>query len=55
MRSLLVRIFLSFWLMIVITIAAAAGVGFYYAERARSAIERFEVSDAMLEASSVSV
>lgn len=51
MRSLLVRIFLSFWLMIVITIAAAAGVGFYYAERARSAIERFEVSDAMLEAS----
>jgi two-component system sensor histidine kinase CpxA len=50
-RSLLVRIFLSFWLMIVITIAAAAGVGFYYAERARSAIERFEVSDAMLEAS----
>jgi len=51
MRSLLVRIFLSFWLMIVITIAAASGVGFYYAERARSAIERFEVSDAMLEAS----
>jgi hypothetical protein len=28
MRSLLVRIFLSFWLMIMITIAAAAGLGF---------------------------
>ncbi|MEJ2128829.1 MAG: ATP-binding protein [Woeseiaceae bacterium] len=51
MRRLLVRIFLSFWLMIMITIAAAAGLGFIYAERARSAIERFEVSDAMLEAS----
>lgn len=51
MRSLLVRIFVSFWLMIVITITAAAGLGFFYAERARSAIERFEVSDAMVEAS----
>lgn len=51
MRSLLVRIFISFWLMIVITITAAAGLGFFYSERARSAIERFEVSDAMVEAS----
>lgn len=51
MRSLLVRIFLSFWLMIVITIAAASGIGYIYSERARSAFERFEVSDAMLEAS----
>lgn len=51
MRSLLIRIFLSFWLMIVITITAAAGLGYFYSERARSAIERFEVSDAMLEAS----
>ena len=51
MRSLLARIFLSFWLMIVITIAAAAALGFFYAERARDAIERFEVSDAMVEAS----
>jgi len=50
MRSLLVRIFLSFWLMIVITIIAAAGMGFYYAERTRTAIESFEISDAMLEA-----
>lgn len=51
MRSLLVRIFLSFWLMIVITIAAAGALGFFYAERARDAIERFEISDAMVEAS----
>ena len=51
MRSLLARIFLSFWLIIVITIAAAAGLGYVYAERARATIESFEVSDAMLEAS----
>lgn len=51
MNSLLTRIFLSFWLMIVITIAAASALGFFYAERARAAIERFEVSDAMVEAS----
>jgi two-component system sensor histidine kinase CpxA len=51
MRSVLLRIFLSFWLMIVITIVAAAGLGFYYAERTRAAMQSFEVSDAMLEAS----
>ena len=51
MRSLLLRIFLSFWLMIVITIIAAAGLGYYYAERTRAAMESFEVSEAMLEAS----
>ena len=51
MNSLLTRIFLSFWLMIVITIAAASALGFFYAERARAAIERFEISDAMVEAS----
>lgn len=51
MNSLLARIFLAFWLMIVITIATASALGFFYAERARAAIERFEISDAMLEAS----
>ena len=50
MRSLLLRIFLSFWLMIVITIVAAAGLGFYYAERTRAAMQSFEVSEAILEA-----
>ena len=51
MRSLLIRIFVSFWSIIVITIIAAAALGYSYAERARAAIQNFEVSDAMLEAS----
>jgi len=52
MRSLLIRIFVSFWSIIVITIMAAAAIGFWYAERTRTTIENFEVSDAVLEASS---
>ena len=51
MRSLLLRIFLSFWLIIVVSIATAATLGFLYAERARATLQNFEVSDAMLEAS----
>ena len=51
MHSLLLRIFVSFWSIIAITIIAAAGVGFLYAERARTSIQNFEVSEAMLEAS----
>ncbi len=51
MRSLLIRIFVSFWSIIVITIIAAGALGYTYAERARAAIQNFEVSDAMLEAS----
>ncbi len=51
MRSLLFRIFLSFWLIITITIVAAGALGYMYAERARTALENFEVSVAMLEAS----
>ena len=51
MRSLLLRIFVSFWSIIVITTIAAAAVGFFYAERARTSIQNFEVSEAMLEAS----
>jgi hypothetical protein len=51
MRSLLLRIFVAFWSVILITIAVAAGVGFLYAERVRTTIQTFEVSDAMLDAS----
>ena len=51
MRSLLLRIFVSFWSIIVITIIAAGAVGYLYAERARTSIQNFEVSEAMLEAS----
>ena len=52
MRSLLIRIFVSFWSIIVITIIAAAAIGFWYAERTRNTIANFEVSEAVLEASS---
>jgi len=50
-RSLLIRIFVSFWLIIVITIVSAAAIGYSYAERARTAVQNFEVSEAMLAAS----
>ncbi len=51
MRSLLMRFFLGFWLIIALTIATAATLGFLYAERARASLENFEVSEAMLDAS----
>ena len=51
MRSLLVRIFLSFWLIIGITIGIAAVAGFYYSERLREAMENFDNGDTILEAS----
>ena len=51
MRSLFVRFFLSFWLIIGITIGTAAIGGFWYSERMREAIESFELGDSMLEAS----
>ena len=51
MRSLLMRFFLAFWLIIALTIATAATLGFLYAERARTSLENFEVSEAMLDAS----
>ena len=51
MRSLLLRIFLSFWLIIVVTISTAGVAGFLYAERMRDAIESFDFGDAMLDAS----
>lgn len=52
MRSLLIRIFASFWSIILITIIAAAAIGFWYAERTRATMENFGDSDAVLEASS---
>mgnify|MGYP001812804588 CR=1 FL=1 len=51
MRSLQLRIFLSFWLVIVLSIALAATIGYIYAERVRATLQSFEVSDAMLDAS----
>jgi two-component system sensor histidine kinase CpxA len=51
MRSLLIRIFVSFWLIIGITIGVAAVAGFYYAERVRSEMDSFEFDDTSLEAS----
>lgn len=51
MRSLFLRFFVSFWLIIGITIGAGATSGYWYAERVREAIEDFEVSDSMRTAS----
>jgi len=51
MRSLLIRIFVSFWSIIVITIIAAAAIGYWYAERTRTTLQNFEISDAVLDAS----
>ena len=50
MRSLQIRLFLSFWLIIVLSIMVAATLGYFYAERVRATLQSFEVSDAMLEA-----
>jgi two-component system sensor histidine kinase CpxA len=50
-RSFFLRIFVSFWAIIAITIVAAGTLGYFYAERARAAMQSFEVSDSMLEAS----
>lgn len=51
MRSLLIRIFLSFWLIIGITTGIASIAGYYYSERMRAAFENFEHDDTVLEAS----
>jgi len=51
MRSLLVRIFLSFWSIILITIVVAVGIGYSYSERTRISMQNFEVGDSVLEAS----
>jgi len=51
MRSLLLRIFIAFWTIILFTIVAAAVIGHSYAERTRIALQNFEVGDAVLGAS----
>ena len=51
MHTLLIRIFVSFWLIIGITIGVAAVAGYYYAERLRDELENFEFDDTLLEAS----
>ncbi len=51
MNSLLLKIFLSFWLIIVVTFATAGIFGFLYAERMRDAIENFELGGALVDAS----
>lgn len=53
MRSLTVRIFLSFWLIIALLIGVAAITGYAYSERLREAFENFEVEDTALAASEV--
>ena len=50
MRSLFVKFFLSFWLLIGLIIGAAAISGFLYAEQLQKIIEDFEVGDSMQDA-----
>ena len=50
MRNLFVRIFLSFWLIIFITIIVAGISGYYYSNRIDEHIKNFEVSDTVIEA-----
>ncbi len=50
MHSFFLRIFISFWAIIVITIVSAATLGYVYSERARVAVQTFEISDPMLAA-----
>jgi len=51
MRSLFVKFFLAFWLVIVLIIGAAAIGGFLYAERLQETIDDFEAGDSMQAAS----
>jgi signal transduction histidine kinase len=51
MRTLLLKFFFSFWLIIAITIGTAGAAGYWYAERLRDAIDSFEISNSMLAAS----
>lgn len=51
MHSFFLRIFVSFWAIIGITIVSAASLGYIYSERARAAVQSFEISDSMLAAS----
>jgi two-component system sensor histidine kinase CpxA len=51
MKSLLIRFFLSFWLIIGITVGVAAIGGYWYAQNVRDAYENFELGDSILDAS----
>ena len=51
MQSLLIRIFLSFWLIIGVTIGIAAVSGYWYAERIRESYENFDLGATVLNAS----
>ncbi|MEM9209595.1 MAG: ATP-binding protein [Pseudomonadota bacterium] len=53
MRSLTLRIFLGFWLIIGIMIGLAGLGGYAYSERLREAFENFEISDTVVQASEV--
>jgi two-component system sensor histidine kinase CpxA len=53
MRSLFLRFFISFWVLIGIIVGGAAVSGFLYAERLQATIEDFEVGESMSEASDV--
>ena len=53
MRSLFLRFFISFWVLIGIIVGGAAISGFLYAERLQATIEDFEVGESMLEASAI--
>ena len=50
MKSLFLKFFVSFWLVIGLIIGAAAVGGFLYAEQLQAVIEDFEAGDSMLEA-----
>lgn len=50
MRSLLIRIFVAFWAIILITIIVAVAIGYSYAERSRISMQNFEASDVMTDA-----
>ena len=53
MRSLTLRIFLSFWLIIGVLIGLAGLAGYAYSERLRQAFENFEISDTVVQASDI--
>ena len=53
MRSLFLRFFIAFWVLIGLIIGGAAVSGFLYAERLQVTIEDFEVGNSMAEASAV--
>ena len=50
MKSLFLKFFVAFWLVIGLIIGAAAAGGFLYAEQLQEVIEDFEAGDSMLEA-----